>query len=34
MEVGTRESSNDEVANGVSLLAGSWKPRFTRVVIK
>jgi hypothetical protein len=33
MEVGTRESGDDEVADSVSLSASSRKPRFTRVVI-
>jgi hypothetical protein len=33
MKVDTGESSNDEVADSVSLLVGSRKPRFSHVVI-
>jgi hypothetical protein len=33
MEVGTRESGDDKVADSVSLSADSRKPRFARVVI-
>jgi hypothetical protein len=33
-EVGIGESGDDEVADKVSLSAGSWKPCFARVVIK
>jgi hypothetical protein len=33
MEVGTRESGDDEMVNNMSLSAGSRKPRFTHVVI-
>jgi hypothetical protein len=33
MEVGTGESSDEEVADSVSMSIGSWKPRFTHVVI-
>jgi hypothetical protein len=33
-EVGTREGSDDEVTDKVSLSVGSRKPRFTHMVIE
>jgi hypothetical protein len=34
MEVGTGDKTDTGVADGVILSTGSWKPHFTRVVIR